>query len=349
MFVINDDYRMLQNGQVKEGGLARNEALIAWVKKNKNAREIKLDQTRIQNGIKILNMLNRTRNETILMFYPTVGVPILKNGVLGNLCSTLFFRALKKACKNNRIIIDICDLKYEQAIDLDLDKERRETIKEVENKLFGFDCYYIFASTSMMEYARKKYSIQNEKCFVIDNGSSLVSEQTEFDIDDRKINLIYSGTLNKGRNISKMLECVSENNNVVLYLCGTGGEWIENSKNIRYLGALEEKVAHYIVSQCDLGLIPYDETRQYYHIAYPTKLSFYITAGIPFLSTDVKEVRNIQKKYNIGYISEISNWQDIIANKDKSQINAEKTKARNIQNEFTWDYKCRHSIIFNSL
>jgi hypothetical protein len=37
------------------------------------------------------------------------------------------------------------------------------------------------------------------------------------------------------------------------------------------------------VARCDVGLIPYDDSREYYNIAYPTKLSSYIVAGIPFL------------------------------------------------------------------
>jgi hypothetical protein len=53
---------------------------------------------------------------------------------------------------------------------------------------------------------------------------------------------------------------------------------------------LEEELAHKLVSDCDCGLIPYDENLFYLKIVFPIKASFYITAGIPFLSTRIPEL-----------------------------------------------------------
>lgn len=345
MIIINDDYRLLSGGKVKEGGLARNEAMIRWLKENRKAEEISLDKDRISNALTTLKTLRR-KNEEILLFYPTVGIPVLKNGIAGKISSGLFFHALRKACRRNRMIMDICDLKYEQSIDLELEPERRLAIKNVEKKLFASDCDFVFASGSMRDYAKEKYRIKDSHCFVIDNGGSLETEETDFQVDEQKINLVYAGTLNKGRNIETMLEAVRENRNAILYLCGTGGEWIRETDQIHYLGALDENKAHYVVSLCDLGLIPYDETRKYYNIAYPTKLSFYMTAGIPFLSTDVREVRKIYDRYGIGYIGSIEEWGGIIADIPKEKMRAEKNNIRDIMEEFTWEYKCKNSRVF---
>ena len=345
MIVINDDFRLLKGGHVKEGGLARNEAILDWLRANKDIQEIKLNRGRIENALITLKLLRNIENQVIYLFYPTLGVPILKDGMLGRLCSDLFFSALNIASKKNRVLIDICDLKYEQAIDLEIDKERLEAIEKAEKRLFGTACEFVYASESMKEYAKQKYCVSPQKCHVLDNGGNLAFKRTSFPDTTDKIKLIYAGTLNRGRCIESMIESMRNVHNAVLYLCGTGGEWIKEEDNIKNLGPLDESCAHYIVSQSDIGLIPYDSSKLYYNIAYPTKLAFYITAGIPFISTDVKEVRNIHQKYHIGYISDVDDWHDLFSTIDTDAVNDQKKKVRDIIDEFTWENKCNSSIL----
>ncbi len=345
MIVVNDDYRLLQKGKVKEGGLARNEAILRWLKTYKHTDEIVLNRNRFSNAIIVLRKLRSLRNETIYIFYPTVGIPILKEGVVGKVCLDLFISSLNISCRYNRVVVDICDLKYEQSIDLGINKKRLNAIARTERRLFKLPCEFVFASESMKEYAIRKYNIRSWKCHVLDNGGSFDYSKTAFPDDVDKIKLVYAGTLNKGRCIEAMIECVKNNHNVILYLCGTGGDWIKEDDNVRYLGALDESSAHYIVSKCDIGLIPYDSSKQYYNIAYPTKLSFYITAGIPFISTDVKEVRKIHEKYNIGYIAEISDWQNLLSTFDLVELERKKMRIKRVSEKFTWDYKCKNSLL----
>lgn len=345
MIVINDDFRLLNGGKVKEGGLARNEAILRWLKENKNVKEIRLDKGRLKNALITLNILNQSKNEIIYLFYPTVGIPVLKEGIVGKMCSDLFIAALGKACRNNRVIVDICDLKFEQAIDLEIDKDRLNAIERTERRLFGSKCEFVFASESMREYATNKYHIPSHRCSVLDNGGSFEFSKVKFLESSDIIKLVYAGTLNKGRCIEAMIDSMKNVNNAVLYLCGTGGDWIREEKNIKYLGSLDEGAAHYIVSQCDIGLIPYDNSRMYYNIAYPTKLAFYVTAGIPFISTDVKEVRKIHNKYNVGYIADISAWHNLFESIEMEEIIKLKAGIKTICNKFTWNYKCENSIL----
>lgn len=345
MMVLNDDYRLLHGGSIKEGGLARNEAILGWLRENKKIEEIRLDKGRIKNAIITLKILRKTNNETIYMFYPTVGIPVLKDGIAGKLCSELFISSLNKACLHNRVMVDICDLKFEQSIDLEIDKDRLKAIKRTEKRLFDSPCEFVFASESMKEYAANKYSIPLHRCHVLDNGGNFEFAETDFPKASSKIKLVYAGTLNKGRCIETMIDSMKNVHNAVLYLCGTGGDWIREEDNIKYLGSLDESGAHYIVSQCDIGLIPYDSSRRYYNIAYPTKLAFYITAGIPFISTDVKEVKKIYDRYNIGYIAEIDAWNNLFESIDREEIKKQKDKIEIFSKEFSWDYKCKNSIL----
>ena len=345
MIIINDGYRLLKGGKVNEGGMARIGAIIEWLKNEKNAGELKLDRNKIINAISVIHFLLCVKNETVICFYPAVGLPILKKGIIGRFSSWLFISLLRKTCTSNRVIIDISDLKYEQAKDLEIYTDRLAILDYLERGVFSLDSEFLFASGSMRNYAIGKYRISSERSYVLDNGGDFAFCEIRIPDHHGKRRLIYSGTLNKGRQIEKMIDVVSNIPNTVLYLCGRGGEWIESNDNCVYLGALDEDKAHYLVSKCDIGLIPYDETRMYYNIAYPTKLGFYITAGVPFLSTDVGEVRVIQEKYDIGYIGSIADWGTILNTIGEEDIKSQKDRIELVKTEFTWDYKCRHSIL----
>lgn len=345
MIVVNDDYRLLKGGKIKEGGLARNEAIINWLKDNKAVKEIKLNRNRIVNAFTTIRVLLDSNHETILFFYPTVGIPIIKNGFIGRICSNLYIFLLERALPRNKVILDICDLKYEQAMDLKIDTDRLDALQYTESRLFRCDCDFVFASESMKEYAKKKYGLKDKKCHVLENGGNLCFEKIKIPFTNGKIKLVYAGTLNKGRCIEKMIDRIKTISQATLYLCGTGGEWIKDDGNIVNMGVLDEDAAHYLVSKCDIGLIPYDEGREYYNIAYPTKLAFYVTSGIAFISTDVKEVRKIVSSYGVGYIGEIDHWNNIIETLYEKDLKLQKDKINNIKHEFTWDYKCKNSFL----
>lgn len=348
MIVINDDFHLMTDGKIYEGGIARNEAVITWIRENdKNYKELRLDKNRVQNAFTVINFLSKIKNAKILLFYPTVGVPLNKNGIVGKIVSSLFFSALKTAEKNNEILIDICDLKYEQSIDLQIDRERRKAMKNTETKLFNQNVYFNFASSSMQNYAIEKYMINPQKTGVLLNGGINESVEANLSVDSSKINLVYAGTLNKGRSIEKMIDSVNGINNIHLYLLGAGGEWIDTNSHVTYLGKMEEARAHAFVRKCDMGLIPYDESKLYYNLAYPTKLSFYLTAGIPFLSTDVSESNNVVKKYKVGYVQKLKDWKTFIGSISKEDIEAQKRNIAKIDSNFLWSSICSSNKLLN--
>ncbi len=217
-------------------------------------------------------------------------------------------------------------------------------MEEVERELFALDAYYIFASSSMKEYAVEKYKIPIEKTDVCINGGNKVKEvdisdlDVSFDCD--KFTCVYAGTLNKGRNIETMISSFPSSEKVRLILMGPEGEWIKNfnRSNIIYLGALPEEKAHYIVSKCDVGLIPYDDSKKYYNIAYPTKLSFYITAGIPILSTPVREFVQMNNKHEFGWSKDLSSWGNFIDKVDPNEVLEKKKIVDKVREEFDWEY-----------
>jgi len=137
-----------------------------------------------------------------------------------------------------------------------------------------------------------------------------------------------------------MIEVFPDDEKYELFLMGNEGDWLRSivdKKNIRYLGNLPEDVAMEVVTRCDVGLIPYDQTKLYYNLAYPTKLAFYLSCGIPFLSTEVQEIINWKKNNNIGYTKNIDNWNKYIKMIDRENISEEKKKIIDIKSLVYWD------------
>lgn len=347
--LINSNRFFLKRTKVNEGGISRNNAWYNFANKNENCKILTLSSSKLISTIQLVFFLLFIKNKEIIFLYPTVGMPILNNSFVGKKLTDIFIALIKKANKKNKIIFDICDLKYEQAIDLSLDYYDIDYLKNVEEKIFGLNIHFIFASKNMRNYAIKKYKLSMTNTYVCPNGSIKLmnienNEKKELinQIDEKKINYIYAGTLNKGRFIEEMINNFPENENIYLYLCGVSGDWIDNCikerNNIKYLGALSEETAHQFTSKCDIGLIPYDDNKLYYNIAYPTKLSFYITAGIPYLSTPVAEVINIQEKYQIGFVCKISEWKKYIRHISKEDVQKRKELAKTYSNNFLWEY-----------
>ena len=219
-------------------------------------------------------------------------------------------------------------------------EKERKALQQIEYKVFQDDIYYIFASENMRDYAIKKFALSTVMTDVcINGGTEVIPCDVPYSlIDQNRINYVYAGTLNKGRQIEKMIESFPDDEHVHLYLLGPMGEWIDKlQNNITYLGALEEKSAHYFVSMCDVGIIPYDETRLYYNIAYPTKLSFYITADIAYLSTPVDEVMKTDKRVQGGWLAPFSEWTDIYLSVTKADIRIKKETIMHISDEYLWD------------
>ena len=118
-------------------------------------------------------------------------------------------------------------------------------------------------------------------------------------------------------------------------MIGTGGEWISKmstKKNIWNLGNYQEQIAHQIVAKCDLSLLPYDSSRLYYNLCYPTKVPFYFTALTPILSTPLQEVMDY---CNNGIIyCDFIDWVEIFSTLKIQDIR--KLKSDIDFNKYTW-------------
>lgn len=348
MVFIDDNYLHEKKYGVKEGGIARNLAWRKWIKKNSNFVSVNLIYCKLFNYLYLSIRLLSMKNKVVFFLYPKVGFPILATGFLGDIFRYYFLKIIDIVSKKNEIIIDISDIKYEQSLDLALNQPSLSKIKIFEEKLFKKNVKFIFASNNMKNYIQKKFKLNESQCDVCINGGNINENSitiknliNEINMNNNKIKYVYAGTLNKGRMIEKMIDVFPNNGKIILYLLGSEGEWLKDylkdKDNIKYLGAFEEEVAHAIVKCCDVGLIPYDIEKKYYNIAYPTKLSFYITAGVPYLSTPVDEILYFHDSFNLGFVEQIVFWKDTIDALSLKEIREKKLLVEKNKKFFFWN------------
>lgn len=327
-----------------EGGQVRDNVFYRLLSGMEDVETINVYRRNLFKMIKILLVFLLKTNTTLLLHITSFGIPISNRNILSKIARKIYLILLRRSSKRNKIIFEINDLYVEQARDLELEVPYYH--KEIEDVIFRLEnTDYVFASELMRDYIVGKYDISVEKTFVCINGDNPIveiklAENLERILSRETIKFVYAGTLNKGRQIEKMIAIFKHVKDIDLILIGINGEWIEKIEkgcNIIYLGAFTEEVAHYIVSKCDIGVIPYDSKRFYYNIAFPTKLSTYITAGIPFLSTDtetIKRISNANKK--IGWVTEIEEWDEVIKSINRNDLQLAKENVNDIKINFYW-------------
>ena len=330
---------------VKDGGMSRNNSFYTFFSSKKKSTIILNFYNKrffyiFMKLLKVLLLLFFSSKKNIFIHQGTIlylfPVRILKISIVFR----FVFWLLDRLNKKNRLIIEVNDLIYEQSIDLGLKVDA--FYQKFQNRLFEIrKAHFIFASSEMEKYVKATWNLPFTDT-IINGGKELgdIAIQNFDCLNLAEVKFVYAGTLNKGRQIEELIQLFSNFPQVQLILLGSEGEWIFSEvdvKNIHYLGNFEESIAQQIVSKCDVGIIPYDANRFYYNLCYPTKASFYITAGITFLSTPVDELKNHFEESNSAYFIPIEEWKNFIINIDKKDILEKTNKAKEIMNKFTWN------------
>ena len=135
--------------------------------------------------------------------------------------------------------------------------------------------------------------------------------RTELGLPENKRILILQGTgINVERGAEEAVLAMQYLDNVVLLLVGSGDVFPTLHKIIRK-HSLQEKVIfkpkmpfaelRQYTMNSDLGLAIDKDTNLNYHFSLPNKLFDYIHSGIPTLSTELVELKQIIDRFDIGY------------------------------------------------
>ncbi len=329
-----------------DGGMARNKAFFKYFKE-KNAKIFNLyDHNLFFRLFKVFSFLLHSlffRNNKIFVHLGTIFNIFPKQLLRTKLGYSIFKLFLVFIAKRNNLYIEVNDLPYEQAKDLNLFQENFYFIfqKNIFDNTLKMN--YVFASNEMEKYVLEKYSINKNSSQVIINGAPILEKDVSLvsleKYSDYKSKYIYVGTLARGRGIEEIISVFNKTDSY-LFLIGSGGEWLQellNSiTNIIYLGSFAEQEAMMITAQCDYGIMHYDSSKFYYNLCYPTKNSFYISAGINVISTKLIETQNVISKFNIFLFEDIENWKQVIENPNDYFSNLSKID-EHIKEKFYWE------------
>lgn len=329
------------NLDVNEGGMARNMAFYNKAKQHSQVINVFKKSTilRLLTIMYYIPYLLIIKNRNIFIHFGALQF-LFPSSILSKDISQFFLKImLHRFTKKNKVCFEVNDLPYEQSIDLGLDVKIQNKIYQ--QILFSCPCDFLFASKLMRDYAVENYHINKTNTSIIVNGApKLSNKKIEISLPEgNQIKYIYSGTLNKGRGIEELIEAFTNQSNAILILIGTNGEWLKNKPempdNVYYLGSFLEDVAHIIVSKCDVGIVHYDENKLYYNICFPTKSSFYISAGIAVLCTPLKEM--VLDFEGIFMFSKLSQFNYFISNTTVDEIKCCKEKIINIKELYLWE------------
>jgi glycosyltransferase involved in cell wall biosynthesis len=335
------------NTKSNDGGLSRNLAFYEYyINKGAKVRNVfcRNKFRRILCAIDVLRVLFFSKNKIIFIHQGTIiylfPMSILKYSYFFN----ALFKTLQHISNRNRLIVEVNDLPYEQAIDLELTVNIKD--KHFEGALYTLKkCFYIFASQQMNDYVKGMFKIQDGRSEVIINGSTkLDANDTVLAysyswINQPQYKCVYAGSLNKGRQIEALIELFTTINQFNLILLGDWGEWLLDyplPSNVIYLGNKEHPIAQKIVSRCDLGLIQYNAERFYYNLCFPTKISFYLTAGLPVLTTPLTELKNHFGNSECVYFVEFDKWKAFLLCVNSEFINKAKINAKKESIDYEW-------------
>lgn len=338
--------------QVLDGGSSRDAAFLACIKQidESNLSIISLDSFGIKNKIfslfKCIYLFLTIKNSAVLLHQNFI-FSIFSGKLLNiRIYRSVVFFMLNILANNNRLIVEINDLRFEQAIDFGIQFDRAGYLG-VQKKIFQLkNAEFIFASSGLRNLSISHYGVSPGVTYTIINGGilrggdDLSYESCSTWISKDALNCVYAGGLIQGRQILEMVELFKEMPAVNLLLMGGDGDWLKEyplPNNIKLVGNLPEALAHQLVEKCDLGLIPYDDTLSYYNLCYPTKASFYATAGTPFLCTCLDELMETFKGDEFAIFLPFNQWSEAIKKLDKHKIQEMKTVLSTERAKYSWE------------
>ena len=212
--------------------------------------------------------------------------------------------------------------------------------KSLERRIFPKLRNVMTVNTSLAEIFSKEYKVAIE---VIKNvptslGNGEVKNENDSVLKalkqhEGKNKIIYQGVLNKDRGIEESILAMRHLKNAILFLAGEG----DLSKELRtltkkeglndkveFMGRLKQHDLRLLTQNCDLGLSLEKDTCLSYRYSLPNKIFDYMHAGIPVLSSDLIEKRNLLEKCEIGVLIDTFEPEHISSTINEMLSNTEK-------------------------
>lgn len=281
----------------------------------------------------------------VTLFYRKKDIKMVNIHTIALLPLGIFLKYLFKA----KLVYDTHELETETNGSRGL---RKKLAKFMEKRLIK-KCDIVFVvSENIADWYAKEYEIQRP--IVVKNAPRLIdSKKTNhfrenLSIKEDSIIVLYQGVLSKGRGVDLLLESFKQRDDdkVVIVFMGYG-EIEEDIKiaskernNIFFHPAVAPEIVLEYTSSADIGISFIENTCLSYYYCLPNKLFEYAMAGLPVIVSNMKEMRELVEKYDMGIVvtdDKIESMNNAIDKILQSDIKQMKQNARRCAEENSWE------------
>jgi glycosyltransferase involved in cell wall biosynthesis len=281
----------------------------------------------------------------VTLFYRKKDIKMINIHAIALLPFGVFLKYLFKA----KLVYDTHELETETNGSKGL---RKKLAKFMEKSLIK-KCDLIFVvSENIADWYAKEYNMQRP--IVVKNSPRLIdSKKTNhfrenLGIKEDSIIVLYQGGLSKGRGVDLLLETFKkrDDDKVVIVFMGYGQleEDIKiagkENNNIFFHPAVAPEIVLDYTSSADIGISFIENTCLSYYYCLPNKLFEYAVAGLPVIVSNMKEMRELVEKYDMGIVvidDKIESMNNAIDKILQSDIKQMKLNARRCAKENSWE------------
>ncbi|PWH83871.1 glycosyltransferase WbuB [Algibacter marinivivus] len=241
--------------------------------------------------------------------------------------SVFFLRSKKR-----KIILNVSDLWPLAGLELGAFKKNfsYKLLQKIE--LFNYKYADLVLGQSEEILAHVKSLSPEKETFLYRNYPDFEVKSTRHEIDSsKKLKMVYAGLLGIAQGILKLCENL-DYTRIQFHIYGSGAEQhaIENliknkpELDIIYYGEVTRQALHQVLTKYDFTIIPL-LNRIYGSV--PSKIFEYARLGIPMLYFGGGEGEDVIEKYELGWVVQPSNYEDL--NKVISKLKLSKLESEN--------------------
>lgn len=235
------------------------------------------------------------------------------------LAPVVFFAKLKNA----KILYNSREL-YGFLAGLRDKKKTQQVIAAIEKRFIKYVDLVMTTGEMDSEFIEEYYNLEETlvlrnlpKYIKIENPVNL---RKKLNLPEDSIILLYQGVVLEGRGILKIINQIGNFKNLVLVVLGDGAykekfeaesKKREVSDRVIFYGRVPHEELLNFTAGADFGLALIENISKSYYYALPNKLFEYIMAGVPVISSNLPQMKNIIERYSTGVCVDPENNEEL--------------------------------------
>jgi glycosyltransferase involved in cell wall biosynthesis len=177
--------------------------------------------------------------------------------------------------------------------------------------------YVIALSEFWKQYLARIYHLNETKILVVPNGSLTKRVKYNPPRSEGPITVLYAGSAMKVKDVNRLAQVIARLNEkgLEIRLYVAGAELLNLPQWVHIAQHCWPDFVDNVLVKSDICAIPYPPNRFVFLNAVPAKLFDYMAAGKPVVSTNLREVGNIVKRFECGLIAK--DWDEFALHLEK--------------------------------